>query len=86
MTRYTIELKASAAKALAALPRRDQVRVGDKIDALAIEPRPYGAKALRGEPGLLRVRVGDYRVIYSVEDNVLHVLVVRVAHRREAYR
>ena len=51
-----------------------------------IEPRPHGAKALRGEPGLLRVRVGDYRVIYTVEDNILLVLVVRIAHRREAYR
>lgn len=86
MPRYTIALKASVAKALAALPRRDQVRVRDKIDALAIEPRPHRAKALRGDPGLLRLRVGDYRVIYTVEDNVLLVLVVRIAHRREAYR
>jgi len=83
---YTVELKPSAAKALAGSPRRDQERVGAKLDALALEPRPQGAKVLRGEAGLLRVRVGDYRVIYTVEDDVLLVLVIRIAHRREAYR
>ena len=83
---YRTELKPSAAKALGELPRRDQERVRNKIDALGVEPRAHGSKALQGEPGLLRVRVGDYRVIYTVEDDVLLVLVVRIAHRREAYR
>ena len=57
-----------------------------KIDELAENPRPAGLKKLKGPAGFLRIRVGDYRVIYCVHDDVLIVLVVRIAHRREAYR
>jgi mRNA interferase RelE/StbE len=51
---------------------------------LAEDPRPPGARALQGRPGL-RVRVGDYRIIYTVEDDVLLVVVVRLGHRRDVY-
>ncbi|MCD4726205.1 MAG: type II toxin-antitoxin system RelE/ParE family toxin, partial [Pirellulales bacterium] len=54
--------------------------------ALAKNPRPAGAKMLAGPNRFLRVRVGDYRIIYRVEDDRLVVLVVRVGHRREVYR
>jgi mRNA interferase RelE/StbE len=53
---------------------------------LAGNPRPFGVKQLKGPEGFLRIRVGDYRVIYQVLEGVLTILVVRVAHRREAYR
>ena len=62
-------------------------RLGAAIDALATSPPPPQAKALQGKPrGVHRIRVGDWRVIYSIEDRRLLVLVIRVAHRREVYR
>ena len=83
---YRIEIKQSARKALAALPRTMQRRVQIRIDGLARNLRPTGVKQLKGPEGFLRIRVGDYRVVYCVQNEVLTVLVVRIAHRREAYR
>jgi len=66
---YSIEFDKSAARELAKLPRRVQLQVRDRIDALANNPRPPGVETLQGElRGLLRIRSGDYRVVYSVED------------------
>jgi mRNA interferase RelE/StbE len=81
-----VEIKESAAKALAALSKPDQKRIQAKIDALAEEPRPRGVKKLKGPEGFLRLRVGDYRIVYSVHDDVLLVLVVRIGHRGDVYR
>lgn len=84
---YRLEVTPSAKKALAALPKAARLRVDARINALATDPRPHGVKTLRGsKPPLLRLRVGDYRIIYAVEDDRLVVLVVRIAHRREVYR
>lgn len=83
---YRVEIKESARKALADLPKADQKRIQVKIDALGEVPRPHGVKKVKGPEGFLRIRVGDYRVIYLVQDQVLLVLVVRISHRREAYR
>jgi mRNA interferase RelE/StbE len=83
---YRIEIKQSARKALKALPRAMQKRVQIRIDELAWNPWPRDVKQLKGPEGFLRIRVGGYRVIYSVQDDVLIVLVIRVAHRRDAYR
>ncbi|WP_370452586.1 type II toxin-antitoxin system RelE/ParE family toxin [Corallococcus sp. CA054B] len=66
------------------LPTR-HVRRGKRIDALATEPRPVGAEKLKGSD-YLRIRIGDYRVIYQVEDGRLVVLIVELGHRREIYR
>ncbi len=63
-----------------------QLRLRPKIDALAGNPRPRGAEALAGEPNLYRIRVGDYRIIYQIRDRVLLVVLVRIRHRRDAYR
>ena len=83
--RYAIKIKASAAKALGKIKAADRTRIIDVIDRLAEEP--HAGSALKGEfAGLRRVRVGDYRVIYEVDEGVLLVLAVRVAHRREVYR
>lgn len=86
MSCCTVELARRAVKSLARLPRIEQQRVRAAIDLLADEPRPPGCAALVGEESVYRVRVGDYRIVYEVIDARLLVHVVRVAHRREAYR
>jgi len=82
---YRIEFVPSALKAFEALPRDLQRRLGARIDALGLDPRPRGAKKLQGETRY-RIRLADYRVVYEVRDDVLLVLVVRIAHRRDVYR
>ncbi len=84
--RYPVEVKPSAAKSLAKLPRPFQVRIAQRIDALSVDPQPLGAEQLRGHQNLLRIRAGDYRIIYTIMDDRLIVLVVRIGHRREVYR
>ena len=83
---YTVELSKKAQKQLNALPTLAQARIIPVINALSTNPRPPGVKALTGNKGLLRLRVGDYRVIYQVEDERFFVLVVEIGHRREVYR
>jgi mRNA interferase RelE/StbE len=83
---YSIEISAPAAKALEKLPKSTRLRIVGAIELLSVDPRPPGAKMLRGgDHGRWRVRVGDYRVIYAIEDDRLIVLVLRIAQRREAY-
>lgn len=83
---YRVELKPTAERDLAALQHKDRVRVAKKIDALAKNPRPSGVEKLRGENDLWRVRVGNYRIIYTIRDDLILVLVVRIGNRREVYR
>jgi mRNA interferase RelE/StbE len=75
-----------ALKAIAVLPRTDQLRVRAAIDLLADNPRPPGCVALAGEAHVYRVRTGDYRIVYEVFDDRLLVQVVRAGHRRDIYR
>ena len=86
MVRYAIHFKPAAAQQLRKLDRPVQVRLSSAIDALASVPRPQGCEKLKGEEGLLRIRVGDYRVLYQILDDRLLISVVRVGHRREVYR
>lgn len=67
------------------MPAIGQSKIGAAIDELAHRPRPGGAKKLAGPESLYRIRVGDYRVVYQIEDRILHVLVVIVGHRRDVY-
>ncbi|MGA6993964.1 MAG: type II toxin-antitoxin system RelE/ParE family toxin, partial [Candidatus Deferrimicrobiaceae bacterium] len=83
---YEVVLKPSAARELRKLPKPIQKRIGKKIDELGENPRPPDAKALANAEGFLRVRAGDYRIIYAVKDRMLIVLVVRIGHRRDIYR
>ncbi len=83
---YQIVFSPTAYRQLEDIPKADQRRIREKIDRLSTNPRPPGAKLLKGGPGLLRIRVGDYRVIYKVEDDRLIVLVIRIGHRSEVYR
>lgn len=82
---YRVEITKSAAKALSKLPASIRRRIGEAIATLATDPRPAKCKKLVGDDHW-RIRVGDYRVLYSIEDDRLVVRVVRVAHRREVYR
>ncbi len=84
---YTVELSATAWKQLAAIDRITQARIRERPEALAENPHPPGAKKLQGREGTeWRIRIGDYRAVYTVENGRLYVLVVRIGNRREVYR
>ena len=85
MATYSVRIKHSATRDLAQIARQDRERLVYAINRLA--EQPHVGYPLKGDlRGLRRLRVGDYRVVYELLDNELVVLVVRVAHRREAYR
>ena len=81
---YQIVLRPAAVRALKRIGGKDRDRIRGAIALLGKDPRPPGAKALRGRPGL-RVRIGDYRTIYTVEDNILVVAVIALGRRRAVY-
>jgi mRNA interferase RelE/StbE len=83
---YRIRFTPEARRNLEALPKAGQRRLDARIIQLAANPRPPGVITLQGGQGLLRLRVGDYRIIYRIEDEVLLVIVIRIGHRREVYR
>ena len=83
---YRVEIKPQAEKALGRLPNPQRGRVALAIDGLARNPRPAGCAKIVGAPDAYRIRVGDYRVVYEIEDRVLTVYVVRIGHRKEVYR
>ena len=85
MASYKVLIKRLAAKELEALPAKDRGRVAARIQQLSSDPRPPGCEKLSGDDRY-RIRQGNYRIIYSVEDKVLIVMVVKVGHRRDIYR
>jgi mRNA interferase RelE/StbE len=82
---YSIFIKKSAVRELEVLAKKDLPKVLERIEALAENPSPTGAEKLAGVE-LWRIRQGDYRIVYSIEDNALTVWIVKVGHRREVYR
>ena len=86
MPLYRIVFARSARRELQALPRTGAERILGKVELLASNPRPPGCKKLRGHSSLWRIRVGEYRVIYSIDDNNQIVDVSVIRHRSEAYR
>jgi mRNA interferase RelE/StbE len=87
VARYRLSIKRSAAKELEAVAHRsDRQRLVARIEALAQDPRPAGCEKLAGQSDRCRIRQGDYRVVYSVDDAERVVLIVKVGHRREVYR
>ncbi|MEJ7669500.1 MAG: type II toxin-antitoxin system RelE/ParE family toxin [Casimicrobiaceae bacterium] len=87
MAGYRLLIKPSAAKEVEAIGgKRDRQRVVFQIRALAAEPHPVGCEKLAGIEGRFRLRQGDYRVVYFVDDTARTVEVVKVGHRREVYR
>ena len=86
MARYSVQIKPSAVRELEAIPQKViRQRVVRRIQALADEPRPVGCEKLTGQDRY-RVRQGQYRIIYAIEDRALVVFVVKVARRSSAYR
>ncbi|MEI3866140.1 type II toxin-antitoxin system RelE/ParE family toxin [Microbacterium sp. CCNWLW134] len=81
---YRIEIRPAAIRALKRIDHQDRDRIRGAIALLGQDPRPPGAKALQGRDGL-RVRVGNYRIIYTVQDDILVVVVVTLGHRRDIY-
>lgn len=86
MSGYRIEIARDALRTLSKLDKPARRRIEAAIDRLADDPRPAGVLAVKSMPGHLRLRVGDYRVIYEVADHRLVVLIVELGHRREIYR
>jgi mRNA interferase RelE/StbE len=86
MASYRIEWKPSAAKELKRLPRDVIARIIAAVETLASNAYPQGVVQLKGSQHTYRIRIGDYRVIYTVDDDVLRIEIVRVRHRRDVYR
>ena len=82
---YRVEIRRQAQKALDRLPRSDFPAVIEAVKDLAQSPRPRGIEKVR-TTGLWRIRQGDYRIIYAIDDDERRVTVVRIGHRREIYR
>ena len=82
---YTIEFKKSAFKELEKLPVLIQQNITSNIAGLALNPRPNGCKKLKGRDNHWRIRLSDYRIVYTIEDNILMVEIIRVGHRSDVY-
>lgn len=83
---YKLEILPAAKRQLDRLPADARRRVSEAVNRLGENPRPAGVKKLAGEESLYRVRAGDYRIVYRIEDNRLLVLLLKIGHRREVYR
>lgn len=84
MAKYSIEFKPSVWKDLDEIAKVDRRRILKRIEKLAEDPRPLGTKRLTGSERY-RIRQGNYRILYSIEDEQVVVVVVKVGHRREIY-
>jgi mRNA interferase RelE/StbE len=84
VSRYRVEVRPAALRALRHLDATVRPRIEGAIALLAEDPRPPASRPMRGRPGY-RVRVGDYRIIYTVQDDVLLIVVVALGHRRDVY-
>lgn len=86
MAAYRVEIARSAEKQLRKIPRPDQKRLGRAMLALADEPFPRGTRKLTGYDDVYRVRIDRYRILYSVSNARLIVLILKIGHRKEVYR
>lgn len=85
MNEYRVEFRPAALRELRKIDRSEQPRMQGAIALLAKDPRPPASRPLRGREGY-RLRVGDYRILYTIDDGVLLIVVVTVGHRRDVYR
>ncbi|MDE2761551.1 MAG: type II toxin-antitoxin system RelE/ParE family toxin [Gemmatimonadota bacterium] len=86
MAAYEVEISRTAEKQLRALPRGEQGRILRRILALADDPLPRGSRKLGGYEDVYRIRVGRYRILYSVAGRELVIIILKIGHRREVYR
>jgi mRNA interferase RelE/StbE len=85
MASYKIEVAKKVRKNFQNIPKNDALRILQAIEHLAEDPRPAGAKKLKGEE-LYRIRIGVYRVIYEILEDTLIITVVKVGHRKDIYK
>lgn len=85
MSKYRVVINKSAEKELTRLPVEAIVQIREKVSLLADDPRPDGSKKLKGHKDLYRIRISDYRVIYSINDGILTVTVIAVGDRKDIY-
>jgi mRNA interferase RelE/StbE len=83
--KYSLVITPKAERAFLALDKTLQARITEAMNALSVNPRPHGCLKMSGEDSY-RVRVGKYRIVYEIHDRTITVIVVKIAHRREAYR
>jgi len=86
MASYKIEVSTTAEKQIRKLPKPDQVRVLRAVLGLASVPRPRGCRKLRGYEDVYRIRVGSYRVLYSIEEKRVFIIILKVGKRKDVYR
>ena len=85
--RYKLQIKESAAKELGSLGnKKDRKRIATRINSLSTDPRPSGSEKLAGDENKYRVRQGNYRIVYSIDDENRTILVVKIGDRKEVYR
>jgi mRNA interferase RelE/StbE len=83
---YSVLYKKSAEKELLSLPKEAALKIRKAINLLAANPYPKGYKKLAGHFNAYRIRIGNYRVIYSIENKELLIIVIKIAHHKEVYR
>ena len=86
MAKYSLEISRTAEKQIKKLPRDDQIRVAGAILSLAIDPFPGGSRKLSGYDDVFRVRVRAYRILYSMAQKKLIIIILKIGHRKEVYR
>lgn len=84
--KYRIEVKRSAAKALKKIPKPDRKRIREKIDSFEEKLPNQDITKMKGDNPFHKVRVGNYRIIYEILDDVLLILIVKIGHRKDIYR
>lgn len=85
MASYSIVFRQSVAKDFRQIPKKDVQRILKRIDSLSEDPRPAGVDKLSGDEKY-RIRQGNYRILYTIEDEIITVTIVKVGHRRDVYR
>ncbi len=83
---FRLEFTKSAAKALKAIPKTDQKRIAKKIEGLSKSPPDPAKTKMKENNPFHRVRVGDYRIIYEIQNEILLILILKIGHRKEVYR
>jgi mRNA interferase RelE/StbE len=84
--RYSIKIKKNVKKLLFRLPNNIVKKVSNKIDTLSENPRPVGCKKITNTINKYRIRIGNYRILYSINDDILIIEVIKIAHRKDIYR
>ena len=86
MANYEIEVSSTAEKQLRKLSQKDQIIILKRIQELSREPRPNHSRKLRGQNNIYRVRAGNYRILYSIENKHLTIIILKVGRRGDVYR